>query len=363
MVEIHRTEVPTYPALLLSGIDSLYVSYYLDGLALDWDELSFQKEKLRQDPRSEFLSLRLGGEEWALSASGSYPYRYVLRNPYFTVKLAEANQPNCYVQYLSEGLWKKGEAWLNQRLENWFKKLGVQKTRVESVSRVDLAFDFHLPEMDFTAESFVTRAKKDAQWRDSGKVQTFVMGKGAIVVRVYDKVAEIEQQSQKYWFYDLWGQKAEVWRVEFQVRKDKLKAIGINRLEDLRAFKGDLLRELATQHTSLRLPTGDQNRSRWPYHPLWMALLEAIEHEPQTGLIATARGDISNVLTLERQLRSLYGDLKAVGSVLSLMQGKEEPIAFIRLLELLPSMLSRTHQDTVWRNDVGQRMKKRRLGQ
>ena len=86
---------------------------------------------------------------------------------------------------------------------------------------------------------------------------------------MYDKVAEVEQQSDKVWFFILWGQDRDVWRIEWQVRKAVLREFGIVTVEDLRKCQGDLLRYLCAEHTTLRVPTGDEDRSRWALHRLW----------------------------------------------------------------------------------------------
>lgn len=295
---------PIFPKLLISGIDSLYVSYYLDGLGLDWEELAYRKEQLKQDRRQEFLNVAIGGEPWALMPYGKFPYQYVLRNSFFQVFLAQNNSPNCYVQFISQALWSKGVDWLHNWLCNWFEVLGSRQTRTETVARVDFAFDFDLPIIDFNQNDFVSRATKDNTWREHRELQSFIFGSGAIVVRIYDKVAEIMQQSEKHWFYDLWGQNKDVWRVEFQVRRPHLKKVGVDGLVNLHDFKGDILRELAINHTSLRQPTGDSNRSRWPYHPLWQSLLTAIAQESQTSLVETFQPEKSLTYVLDHQLRS-----------------------------------------------------------
>ena len=105
------------------------------------------------------------------------------------------------------------------------------------------------------------------------------------MVRVYDKIAEINQQSGKSFFFQLWGVENSVWRVEFQVRRARLKQGGINTLDDMQERQGDILRELAGVHTTLRVPTGDSNRSRWPLHPLWNALQLHVSRMMQTGLV------------------------------------------------------------------------------
>jgi hypothetical protein len=82
--------------------------------------------------------------------------------------------------------------------------------RAETVSRADWAFDYHVPHVDFLPEHFVSRADKKGTWHDNNTLQTILLGKGDMVVRVYDKVAEIQQQSGKAWLFDLWGRKDEV---------------------------------------------------------------------------------------------------------------------------------------------------------
>lgn len=350
------------PKLLLSGIDSLYVSYYQDGLGINWENLDYSKELLKQDRRREFINITVGGKKWALMPYGSYPFAYVLRNEYFQVNLAKNNSPNCYVQFLSQALWTKGADWLHEWLVHWFYALGCKQTRSETISRVDFAFDFDLPDIDFDLDHFVSRAVKDNIWRDHQEVQSFIFGAGDVVLRVYDKVAEIIQQSEKHWFYDLWGQNKNVWRVEFQIRRARLKMVGINSLAELNAFRGDILRELATGHTSLRLPTKDSNRSRWPYHPLWLGLLKAIGQENQTGLIETFQSENSLNYVLDRQLKSLYGDLKGLGALLSVISRKNEPMSLENIIERVPGLLERTHHPKLWSNDVQKRMDKRRLG-
>ena len=137
---------------------------------------------------------------------------------------------------------------------------------------MDFSFDYALPVMDFELGDFVSRCNKDIQHRENGKVQTYTIGRGDLLLRIYDKVAEVEQQSNKVWFFLLWGQDQDVWRIEWQVRKAILRQFSICTFADLQKIQGDLLRYLCEEHTTLRIPNGDANRSRWPVHPLWLDL-------------------------------------------------------------------------------------------
>ena len=186
----------------------------------------------------------------------------------------------------------------------------------ESLSRIDYCFDYHLSQIDFDEDSFKSKSVKDSEHRGRRKAQTFTFGGGGdIMLRLYDKVAEIKQKSDKVWFYILWGQDEKVWRIEWQVRKEVLKDFGIATFDELNAQIGDLLRYLATDHTSLRIPTDDSNSSRWPLHPLWVDLLQRIGELNHLGV---SRIHGQNSVLEERMVRmaiAMHGYLKMVAAV------------------------------------------------
>jgi hypothetical protein len=354
-----------WPCCLLRGIDSLYVSFYLDLFTseLDFEDLAFRKQQAQSEYSTSFVVVVLGSERFALLPFGKAKYKYVLANDLFEVRLSEGMQPSCHIQFYSKALWQCGLDELMERFERWRASLSIVTLRPEVISRVDWAFDFHDETMDFAADDFVTRSVKDAIYRERKQVQTFTFGRGDIVVRVYDKSAEIEQESGKVWLYDLWGRKDGVWRVEFQVRGPRLKAGNIRTIDDLKAFQNDLLRELATQHTTLRRPSGDTNRSRWPLHPLWQSLCAEIDELPQSGLIRSF--DEAHALSwrLEKQLRALYGSLKGIAAVDQLRRGQTDVTPLPELMERVTRLLERHHSQTLWREDIERRITGYGLGQ
>ena len=256
-----------------------------------------------------------GGERFAILPYGEQRYPYLLSGKDFAFALAERTRPSLKVQFRSEALWRDGAQALHDRVLAWAKALGVITLKTEQFSRADWAFDFDLPKIDFGEDQFVTLARKNSKWRKGQEVQTFTLGTGQTVLRVYDKVAEIESARGKSWFFELWGQAQNIWRDEFQVRGERLKEGGINSFSDLEDLQGDLLREVADRHTTLRRPNGDVNRSRWPLHPLWQSLHIGIASISSLGLCR--HYDPRNPLSYRKrkQLRSLYGQLKGLGAV------------------------------------------------
>src|SRR5690606_37367746 len=110
-------------------------------------------------------------------------------------------QPCCYVQFFSEALWRDGAQELHLRFLRWAGSQGLTVTRNNVVSRADWAFDFHLPSIDFDACNFVSRGRHKGRWTDGDAITGFQIGKGDLVVRVYDMVAEIAAQSDKVWMF------------------------------------------------------------------------------------------------------------------------------------------------------------------
>jgi len=266
-------------------------------------------------------------------------------------------QPNFYVRFLSKGLWLKGVAQLENDLKDIFESLNLKPLRKEGVSRADWAFDYHLPKPDFRIENFVSKASKDSTWRNDGKVETLTFGKGDTVVRVYNKVAEIEQQSDKSWFHQLWGLKTEVWRIEVQVRRERLRLGGINTFRDLHDLSADLLRETLRGHTSLRTPSGDSNRSRWPFSPLWQNLLRVIDQEPQTGLVAAYDPAAELEFRKQKVSQGIYGYFKQLGALEGMQNGRGASLSLEDLIKQLPRLFKDIHNPTEWPLELERRIK------
>lgn len=252
-----KTEPAPY-RLLLHGIDTLQCAYYLhqertDGF--DFGQLLQTREDLRLRSAREGAPITLGGLPFTVHGHGTGSgYPFLLTSEDFRVECGEFNTPSFFVTFRSQALWRESAPLLHEKLLGWARTCGLVPVKPEGLSRVDFTFDYHVPRVDFAAEAFVTLAEKDSLHRQHGEVQTFTFGRGDIVLRVYNKVAEVQQQSEKVWFFTLWEQTADVWRIEWQVRKAVLRQFGITTFADLQKVQGDLLRYLCTEHTTLRVP-------------------------------------------------------------------------------------------------------------
>jgi hypothetical protein len=353
------------PRFLISGLDTVQAAYYLrptNGSTFSFESLLITKERLRADKVREGEPVSIGDWSFILQPYGSSSgYPLVLKNPQFTVECGEYNTPGFFVTFRSEALWQQGAKALHEHFLTWARSVGLVAVKVESLSRVDFAFDYLLPVVDFTEDSVVSLSSKDSQHRENGALQTLTFGRGDIVLRIYDKVAEIAQQSDKVWFFQLWGETEKVWRMEWQVRKDALQRFGLRTFEDLFAGQGDLLRYLATEHESIRVSNADSNRSRWPLHPLWRDLLAQIESFDSQGTYRSIDPQAALDERLLRMAISVYGYLKRIAAITG-MQHAEDFVSLPTAQERMEQLVYRVHSPGAWRLDVQAKRDQMQLG-
>lgn len=309
------------------------------------------------------MVVELGGMEFALSPNGTRSgYPFLISNQQWSIQFGEFNDPSFYVSFRSLALWHKGAKALHDEFLQWARSLGYVPHKPEGLSRADFAFDVHLPVVDFDEDSFVTQAEKDSQHRKNRKVQTFTFGRDEIVLRVYNKSDEVNESSGKYWLHPLWaGPTEDVWRVEWQIRKETLKRFGLRTFEDLFGGCGDALRYLVQEHTSLRVKTEDSNNSRWPIHPLWQLLSAHIDSLPAQGVYRELNQRALLDETLMRIAISIQGYLKKVAAIECLKEGRPMLSQGQAIDRLLP-LLDKVHDPLTWRPDVNVRIQKLRVG-
>lgn len=358
--------MPSGFTFLLEGIDTLQCAYYLrrePGALIDFAGLLAQREGLRASCSRDPCVVAIGNAEFLLHTYGSTSgYPLVLTCPEYKIECGEFNRPSFFVTFRSEALWRDSPARLHAQFLTWAERVGLAHDRPESVSRVDWAFDYHLPVRDFDEAHVVSMVSKDSKHREDGKIQTLTFGRDSVVLRIYDKIAEIAQQSHKTWFFGLWeGVCEDVWRIEWQVRKALLRQFGIRTLKSLFERQGDVLRYLAGEHTTLRLPTDDSNRSRWPLHSLWQDLQERISEFDALG---ARRSDTFSGALNERLMRcaiSVHGYLKRMAAIQAMLDGRRDPVPLSLVVRELREQLRQVHDPLVWDADVRKRIDQMRL--
>lgn len=349
------------PKLLLSGLDTLHLSYFQDTAtsALDFVDLESRKATVAASRDVREQAITLGGRNFKLMPYGASGYRFLLAAPEFDLRLSETLSPSCFAAFRSVGLWSQGETVLDARMRDWFRAMKMAPLRPEKVSRADFAFDFHLPVRDFDANDVVSYLAKNSTHRSHQIVETISFGKGALVVRIYDKSAEIEAKSKKRWFYELWNRKDDVWRVEVQLRGDILEHFGVRTLSQWNAAKRHILGVIARDRFSIRRPNGDSNRSRWPLNPLWEAVLEAIEAMPQSApMRAFSAGDSHKRRCLDLAV-NMVGQAASYAASDYLSGCRSTPLALDAVFSEIASDYFKTHSQAMFDEKVEQAIAKR----
>jgi hypothetical protein len=351
---------------LLSGIDTLEVCFYLapgERCLLDFEDLLSRREALRESRKREPAEVRVGSESFLLQPNGSSSgYPLVLANDWATVNYGQRNNPSFHVKFLSQALWRYGSRGAVERFLAWAYGAGFVQDAPEKITRADFCFDYWLAERDFDHRNFVSLSAKDATYREHGVEQTFDFGRGAVKFRMYDKCAEIEQQSGKSWFYPLWGGlREDVFRIEWQTRKAVLKRFGLRSLEGMESQAGDMLTYLSTQHDTLRIASSDSNRSRWRLHPLW----EDVQRQAATYRRQGVLAEIDAVAALDERRAtwgvSLYGYTKLIAAARAVESGVRR-VSLDDALGELVDLVRGAHDAITWEHDVPKKAAKLRLG-
>ncbi len=118
-----------------------------------------------------------------------------------------------------------------------------------------------------------------------------------------------------------------------------------------------MLRYLADEHDSLRVPSTDGNRSRWPRHKLWIDLQAQIARLPSIGIYR----DLATCAGFEERLQqiafSVYGSYKQIAAMAQL-QGNGKRVSLPQAMRRVDLRIRAIHDALDWDADVERRMAK-----
>lgn len=289
--------------------------------ALDWLEHSFKGE-VDQEVYKSLIELK----ERAQASDTPQPimaddmellvlpkafgfWTFVLKHPEFDIRIspnAGVSDASASIRLSAFGLTNTDPSKLWDRALFCLSTLGEYEPL--TLSRVDVAADFQGWEpMSADMSSVVCAASYRATHGTESAVQTFVFGKGAVVLRIYNKTEEIVH-SKKSWMKDAWSMTGRydyslpVWRVEVQLRRQALKDLGFNTAERALDDPGALL-DFGLKWANLRVPSGDETKTRWPEDPRWTVLRESVFQ----GVPLERRPKLSQLMSLERATSQYVG--------------------------------------------------------
>ncbi|MGQ2964339.1 replication initiation factor [Methylophilus sp.] len=265
------------------GVDSLYLSYQgevfkdVDTKLIELKRLARSENPIEQ-AKAQY---RIGDHLFEVKDKGSSMFAYVLEDNAFRISLSRPKKavPMAYVKISSEYLTYKTPEQVEAHLRDILSHLGAVQS-VANVSRIDLYLDFstHQAMDEWGNDAWVTHAGAINTYSIDRHFTGWAVGLGSVIaMRLYDKVTEIIKSGKNY-LIPLWQQAGHqvgepIWRLEFQFKRDFLKQKEIQQLDACLANLGGLWSYATTEWLKLTIPNdADQTRSRWPIHPLWVAL-------------------------------------------------------------------------------------------
>lgn len=266
------------------GVDTLEATFRGDL------EFFFMKEliaKKMQAQKSGLEPLRVCGEELFVKPQGMRLWSHLVTNEDFMFFLSHAaNMPPMLVKLTAQGLATRGVE------ELWSKAKEIAseaELNPRNLTRIDVAVDFQgwTPGWDEMQHVICTSNFRPV-YPNCGAPETFQFGKGDVVLRLYKKSKEVAD-TKKAWWHPVWqlcgyDPMQPVWRVEVQLRGAVLAELGMRDPDTALENINGLFR-FGLDWCSLRIPTEDSNKSRWPGHPAWTQLRDAFEPTRPLGRI------------------------------------------------------------------------------
>ncbi len=312
---------------------SLYVDW-----GPNWADLFEELEKGKLAAQGTGAATFRGGETIILSTGGKKFYSWHLQRTEFHLFLTRSPEPssktpNVSVSFSARTLWEIGPFAAFQMIVDWINQLGgsVHKSHI---SRLEVAADFVVVgeiSHEFIKQHLVTRCEHKTFYEAGDVTETVYVGApGAIqMLRIYDKTRELAKSPTKTWLREIWGDIGleTVYRVEFQLRREALRAYGINALEDLDKVAG-LWICLTRNWVSIRNLDND-NTTRRSTHPFWEKVQAA--GKKFGSMQDVMRRKFVSLPDLQRNLAGAMGYVKTYAGLMSL-EGtfKEVVLSFVK---------------------------------
>lgn len=258
---------------------------------------------------------------------GAQGYEWLIYNRDYSLRIGNwikpKNRPSIRIQFHSGLLWLNGLKESITFILRLIKDCGGKIQDIK-ISRLDLCVDTLLSEKIWDKkliDQSVTRSKYAGMYFNNKKLTGIAFGKGHILARFYDKPLEIEQKSKKYWFYDrVWGINEvpdgyKLIRVEFQLRREIIKALGLNKLGKLYRLQNNVWAYCTVDWLKFQNKIGKQSHQRKTF-PWWEKIQNGFStknsiKEPlirckkpnpdKESLFSQSFGTISSLFALEQE--------------------------------------------------------------
>lgn len=283
------------PILIRSGFDTIELAYRASIPESFLIELARAKanaiEKRKAIPlvynECEFLVEATGGQ-------GGFSYR-IDTGPFGAIwkfrGVESKDSWSTHVKIKSHSLATRGIDQSKLDCDNFLRFIGAHFDPDDArVGRADFAFDFYAPALEILPSEFVSHART----QKSEIIERIAIGDQTNYIRIgklpgkqvciYNKSGAINEKRDLIWTDILKSAAAEfgiqfdertedIWRIELRSGKKQIdKFLNPNRRWDLFDNQFQAIFKNITKSISWRLPQNDQNKTRWPLNPFWIAI-------------------------------------------------------------------------------------------
>lgn len=273
--------------ILASGVDSLTLALYIS-----WTSQAFlnllreSREKAVILEKSIPLILHSGEDDspfhFNLLPHGANGYKFLLLSAEYALKIGDwespKSRPSAMVEIRSEALWHIGFVECFERILALFRWRGAELLEIKP-SRMDLCADALVPDSFLSMDLMkyaVTRSDRRVPYFSHSQLTGIQFGRGQLVGRIYDKALEIQRRSKKDWMFAIWDIDAvptgkKVVRFEFQVRREALRQMALNDIQEARAMIDNLWSYCSRNWLKFQDNPGNHHTMRTTF-PWWEAI-------------------------------------------------------------------------------------------
>jgi hypothetical protein len=295
---------PSRPGLveLASGVDALYVSGR--GVVSPRFLTELEGAKQRAQASDTGVAIDVDGHAATVEPRAFGRYPFLLSTEHGRIGVTDSTSlPALRIQPLAEHLHAVGP----RASLAWFEDLAASFTddlRL-SASRLDVFSDWHGLVLDADdRHRFVGRAKRLDTHEDAGALTGFEFGRRktqTVAARIYDKSLDMKTKGALWW-PQVWGDAYEpgrqVVRVEVEFGRKGLTQYGVDTALQALDAAPDLWLTATTDWLSLRAPSGDATRSRWPVDTDWLTIQRPTFAEHAIGLDRVLDGRSQGLLRM-----------------------------------------------------------------
>jgi len=259
------------------GVDTLVCAF--DGIldASLMDELDELKAKAQRLEKPQPFSV--DGADLCVMEKGGGKYRVRLQGEGLTVRVTDSTSLNSVLITMgARGLAEQGHERQYELARVVASGLGA--TYPVHVSRIDLAVDIQgWKPSETEMEGVCCPSPERSHYLSAYGGETFSYGKKPLMIRFYNKSAQIRSKKGNGWWHQVWAlnpdydPNQDVWRLEVELWRERLKRLPHgSRHKDVLENLGDTWAH-GLESIELRIPSEtDQTKTRWPEHPYWTFL-------------------------------------------------------------------------------------------